>query len=146
MPDFTLQKATIADWETIETIEKTANKKLYAPRKDKAEIIHDITKNFIFFIIVNNGKVGFVSYIVEPNNDIEFNGLVILPQYQGQGIAKAAFQKTLENIKAKHYSLFVHPENKAAVKIYTDLGFIIQSRVENHFGDKEPRLFMTLSK
>lgn len=146
MPDFTLQKATPSDWEIIETIEKTANKKLYAPRKDKAEILHDITKNFIFFIIVNNEKVGFVSYIIEPNKDIEFNGLVILPPYQGQGIAKAAFQKALENTKAKHYSLFVHPENTAAIKIYQDLGFTIKSRVENHFGDGEARLFMILSK
>lgn len=142
MPDFTLQKATIADWETIESIEKTANKKFYAPRKDKAEIIHDITKNFIFFIIVNNEKVGFVSYLIEPNGNIEFNGLVILPEFQGQGIAKAALQKTLENTNAKHYSLFVHPDNKAAVKIYTEHGFTITSHVENHFGDNEPRLFM----
>ena len=72
MPDFTLQKATIDDWKIIETIEKTANKKLYAPRKDKAEILHDITKNFIFFIIINNEKIGFVAYVIEPNGDIEF--------------------------------------------------------------------------
>lgn len=145
MPNFTLQKATIADWETIDQIEKTSNRKLYAPRVDKAEIIHDITKNFIHFIIIENKKVGFVSYIIEPNKDIEFNGLVLLPEFKGQGIAKAAFNKAIEMTNAKHYSLFVHPENKAALKIYTDAGFTIKSRLENHFGDGEPRLFMTLA-
>lgn len=142
MPDFTLQKATIADWETIEQIEKTSDRKLYAPRVDKAEILHDITKNSVFFIVIETKKAGFVSYIIEPDGNIEFNGLVLLPEFKGQGIAKAAFEKALEMTKAKHYSLFVHPENKAALKIYTDAGFTIQSRLENHFGDGEPRLFM----
>lgn len=145
MPNFTLQKATIADWETIEKIEKTSDRKLYAPRVDKAEILHDITKNFVYFIIVENKKAGFVSYIVEADGNIELNGLVLLPEFKGQGIAKAAFNKALEMTNAKHYSLFVHPENKAALKIYTDAGFTIQSRLENHFGDGEPRIFMTLA-
>ena len=145
MPNFTLQKATIADWETIEQIEKTSDRKLYAPRVDKAEILHDITKNSIFFIVIETKKAGFVSYLIEPDGNIEFNGLVILPEFQGQGIAKAAFNKALETTSAKHYSLFVHPENKAALKIYTDAGFIIKSRLENRFGDGEPRLFMTLA-
>ncbi|MCX6735316.1 MAG: N-acetyltransferase [Candidatus Peregrinibacteria bacterium] len=145
MPNFTLQKATIANWETIEQIEKTSNRKLYAPRIDKAEILHDITNNFIYFIVVENKKIGFISYIVEADGNIEFNGLVILPEFQGQGIAKATFEQVLEMTNAKHYSLFVHPENEAALKIYTDAGFTIQSRLENHFGDGEPRLFMTLA-
>lgn len=145
MPNFTLQKATIADWETIEQIEKTSDRKLYAPRVDKAEILHDITKNSVFFIVIKTKKAGFVSYLIEPDGNIEFNGLVLLPEFKGQGIAKAAFEKAIEKTNAKHYSLFVHPENKAAIKIYTDAGFTIQSRLENHFGDGEPRLFMTLA-
>jgi ribosomal protein S18 acetylase RimI-like enzyme len=35
-----------------------------------------------------------------------------------------------------------HPENAGALRLYMSLGFKVESRIEDCFGDGEPRLVM----
>jgi ribosomal protein S18 acetylase RimI-like enzyme len=46
---------------------------------------------------------------------------------------------------ARSVDLAVHPDNVGAVALYTSFGFRGVRRVENFFGDGEPRLSMVLS-
>jgi ribosomal-protein-alanine N-acetyltransferase len=41
--------------------------------------------------------------------------------------------------------LVTHPENKNALQLYMSLGFKVESRRENYFGDGEPRLVLVLT-
>ncbi len=68
---------------------------------------------------------------------------MVLPEHQGQGIAKIAMEYILSEIgEAKRIDLVTHPENNKAVNLYASLGFAIESRKEDYFGDGEPRIVM----
>jgi ribosomal-protein-alanine N-acetyltransferase len=53
----------------------------------------------------------------------------------------------LEQCKeAPRVDLVTHPQNDIALKLYTSLGFKVESREENYFGDGEPRLVLVLAR
>jgi ribosomal-protein-alanine N-acetyltransferase len=41
--------------------------------------------------------------------------------------------------------LVTHPENENAIRLYSFLGFRVERRLENYFGDGEPRAVLALS-
>ena len=47
-----------------------------------------------------------------------------------------------QNKGALRFDLVTHPENLPALNLYLSLGFNVESRSENHFGDDEPRLLL----
>lgn len=50
----------------------------------------------------------------------------------------------LEKCKgADRVDLVTHPENRSALELYSSLGFKVEARQENYFGDGEPRLVLT---
>ena len=52
----------------------------------------------------------------------------------------------LEKTKgARRIDLVTHPENENALRLYASLGFKVESRLENYFGDGEPRLALAKS-
>ena len=42
----------------------------------------------------------------------------------------------------KRIDLVTHPDNIKAIALYQSLGFAIESRKENYYGDGEPRIVM----
>jgi RimJ/RimL family protein N-acetyltransferase len=71
--------------------------------------------------------------------------LVIAPSFRGQGLAKALICELI--IKAlsqqpRTFSLYVHRHNTIAVKLYTDIGFVITTQPE---AENKRLFFMTLS-
>jgi len=100
------------------------------------------------YLIEKNGEVvGNVSYERKSPDRVYISGLVVGSRFQGQGIGQAAMVKILEELKGtKRIELATHPDNKAAIALYESLGFVIESRKENYFGDGEPRLIMSLEK
>lgn len=142
MTDFSFERAKVDDWEVVAKIEASADKTLYSPRVDKQELLSYIQESAVFFITKDNQRIGIVSWETEKDGSIYIHGLVILPEFRGMGIAKAAMQEILENNKAKRYWLVVHPENVAAIKIYESFGFVAKEKKENYFGDGQPRLVM----
>jgi ribosomal-protein-alanine N-acetyltransferase len=52
----------------------------------------------------------------------------------------------LEKCKGSNrIDLVTHPENSSALELYSSLGFKVESRQENYFGDGEPRLVLALA-
>jgi len=53
----------------------------------------------------------------------------------------------LEKFKnTERIDLAAHPDNFRAIKLYQSLGFAIESRKENYYGDGEPRLILVKNK
>jgi ribosomal protein S18 acetylase RimI-like enzyme len=75
------------------------------------------------------------------------SNVAVEPACQGQGIARAAMEFLLErNHAAPRIELVTHPENAAALRLYGSLGFVVEGRRENCFGDGEPRLLLARGK
>jgi ribosomal-protein-alanine N-acetyltransferase len=68
------------------------------------------------------------------------------PIYRRQGIAHEVMRRILEACReVRRVELVTHPENQDALRLYKSLGFVVEGRIENYFGDGEPRLLLALS-
>jgi [ribosomal protein S18]-alanine N-acetyltransferase len=84
---------------------------------------------------------------VHGESRVYISGLVVTPPFQGRGIARKVLTMLFEQFK--HFpriDLVTHPDNTSALKLYHSLGFVTESRVENYFGDGEPRLVLARSQ
>ena len=97
----------------------------------------------IYLIFKNDVVVGDASYEKKPDGSAYLSGLVIDTQFQRQGIGRKTMEIIMEELKdTKIIKLVTHPENTAAINLYISFGFVIKSRIENYFGDNEPRIEM----
>jgi len=143
MPEIILQPVYLDNWETLAMMEKSAASEVYVPYTTESEIKHYLENSKVFFIILDQAKIGSISYEIKADNSIYFDGLIVLPEYRQKGIATAAMKKVLETLKNHQaLSLVVHPKNTPAILVYLKAGFIIKEWRENPFGDGEPRLFL----
>ena len=139
-------KQDIAELLLIE--QTTVGLKTYSAILEQSEW-EDTIKSGSVFLVKNSEKenIGYVSYELKSNNHAYISGIVIVPEYQGQGLAKRTMNRVLEEIHViKRIDLVTHPDNIKAIKLYESLGFIIESRKENYFGDGEPRVTMVLDR
>lgn len=142
-----LIRATIQDVQTLLEIEKTTiGLKLYSGYFNEKEV-EEYVKNSIVYLIKNNDDIiGSISYDVIDSDHADISGLVIKPEFQQRGFGRKAMNLLFEELKDyKKLSLCVHPDNHAR-KLYESLGFKVESRKENYFGDGEPRLIMMKNK
>lgn len=139
----TLEKTTSKDLPVLLEIEKTViGPKVYSGYSSEKEIQEWIDNDVIYFIKKDDTVVGSISYEIKNENHVYISGLVIRPEYQRQGMASRAIRLLLAELREfKKFSLVVHPDNPA-FKVYEAFGFKTESRVENYFGDGEPRLVM----
>ena len=149
MSDVTLiyGPATEKDLEIFIDLErKVANARVYGPALQAEKALDEIRKNAIYFLKQGDSVVGMAGYQKRPDGSIHITNVNIDPNYQRQGIARAVMQYFLERHRdAKRIDLVTHPENENAIKLYRSLGFEVESRNENHFGDGEPRLVLALA-
>ena len=69
--------------------------------------------------------------------------MAVGPAYRGQGIARAAMEFIMEKCAGSwRIHLVTHPENFRSIPLYESFGFVIESRIENFYGDGEPRIIM----
>jgi len=96
------------------------------------------------FLIQSDGKtIGTVSYEMKGRGHASLDGLIVHPGYRKRGIATKAVEFLLSELKGvKRIDLPVHPENSTALGMYLKLGFKIEGRKENYYGDGEPRLIL----
>ena len=146
--EITLQKASIEDVDTFIALERSvAHLKTYSGIVEKQEALDEIKNNECFFIQRERVIVGSIEYRMKSSEHAYVSGLVIHPDFQGQGIARKAVNIILEKLNGvKRIDLVTHPENIKAIKLYLSLGFIIESQKENYFGDGEPRIVLALAK
>lgn len=141
-------QATNEDIETLITIARsTLGRNTYSPITSETEWKEELSHASIFIIKHEGNVLGLISYEIKNEGHAYISDLIILPKFQGRGLAKSAMGHILEQLKnIPRIDLVVHPENIAAVNLYTSFGFIVESRKENHFNDNEPRLVMVLKK
>lgn len=143
-----LIRATEEDIDTFVALERSVDTSpTYSATTDPEEARTEIAENIVYFIRENGRIVGSIEYQVQTPKRAYISGLVIHPDFQGHGLGKAAMAMVLEELKtipALH--LVTHPDNTRAVELYESFGFTIGKRLENHYGDGEPRIVMTLKR
>lgn len=125
-------------------VEKTvAGLKTYSGIIDKEEAKKEIENNEIYFIIKDGEIVGSTEYQIKSQTHAYLGGLVIIPRFQGQGIAREAVKFRLKKLKdIKRIDLVTHPHNSKIIILYLSLGFVIESWRDDYYGDGEPRIVL----
>lgn len=141
-----LKRATMEDVDTYLALDKSLGEnKLYAVSVDRDDALEELKKAIVYFIIKDGQAVGYLSYEMKGDSHAYLSGIVIKPEYQGQGLARQAMEKFLEELKdVKLIDLVTHPDNVKSISLYESFGFKKAERYENPFGDGEPRIKMTL--
>src|SRR3989344_8281589 len=144
MPTTHLRKATIEDIPLLIAVEKKlVGLKIYSAQVDEKEWEEVLSKkNEVIYLILLDGEVvGNISYERKLNETAYIDGFAIDPKFQKQGIGRQALKMVIDELAdAKRIELVTHPENTVAIKLYLSFGFAIKSRIENYFGDDEPRI------
>lgn len=144
--EITLQKITVND-NNIKTYialeEGVIDKKTYSVITEPKKVIEEIENNECFFIKKGGEIIGSIEYQIKRPEQAYIGGIVVKPDFQGQGIARKALSIILDKLKdMKRIDLVTHPQNIKSLNLYQSLGFIIESRKENYYGDGEPRLVL----
>lgn len=142
------RKATTEDVEILIAIARSAlGRNTYSPIITEEEWIKELNKVSIFIIELDEKLVGLISYEMKSNYHAYISDLIILPTFQGKGLAKIAMEHILQQLEnIPRIDLVVHPDNNPAVNLYKSFGFTEESRKENYFEDGQPRLVMVLQK
>jgi [ribosomal protein S18]-alanine N-acetyltransferase len=145
---FTLQRASVEDVETLLAFERrVANPRIYGPIFDRARAAEEINTSTFYFIKMGDAVIGTAAYRLRSDESMYISNVAVDPIYRHRGVARAVMTRFLEQCKeAPRVDLVTHPENEIALKLYTSLGFKVQSREENYFGDGEPRLVLVLAR
>lgn len=143
-----LQQATFADIPLLIEIEKSIlNIKIYSSMVEDDEWQEALQKGAVYLIKNNRDIIGSLSYEKKSNTHAYISGLIIKQSFQNKGFGKQALICLLEKLKnIQKISLVTHPNNHVALSLYLSLGFIIESRKENYYGDGEPRLVLSLKR
>ena len=143
MTTITLKKSTSKDIPALVSLGKIVNSKMYCARTSNEEVEECLKNGFVFLIKKKDEIIGLAIYKVKESNIAKIKGLAIYPKYQGKGYAKQAMNLLLNKLKKfSQIKLEVHPRNTSALFLYLSLGFVIDSWLENRFGDGEPRIVM----
>lgn len=139
--NLTLQRATENDWQEIEEFEQAAASKVFHAISGEKQARDYIKTNEVYFINFENKKVGALAYCKE-DDGYYISELITNKDYQRKGIGLAAMELALKQIGDVKAWLVTHPENSAAIGLYSKLGFKITAWKEDYFKDGEPRLVL----
>jgi len=140
--DIEFRKLNIENWELARSLEEGAASDMFEPCEGEEGYKKYIRESQVYAIMNGNRAIGTISYKNQADESVLINGLTIMPEYRGKGIAKQAMSKLLEEVGNKNLELVVHPGNTPAILIYLHFGFSITEWKENYFGNSEPRLFL----
>lgn len=142
-----LLRASEADIEKLLELEKSvAGPNTYSPMLEEDEWREELKSSSVFFIKSGDEIVGSISYEEKSPEHLYISGVVVNPEFQGKGFARNALQEILDqHPEAKRIDLVTHPDNPA-LKLYESLGFRVESRKEDYWGDGEPRLVLAIVK
>jgi ribosomal protein S18 acetylase RimI-like enzyme len=125
---------------------KCGDSKLYGTPLEVVLALREILNNNLYFIWRAGIVVGMAAYRRRPDGSVYVSHVAIDPTCRRQGIGRAAMSFLLEKSKnAKRIDLVMHPDNQPALQFYSSLGFGVESRRENYFGDGEPCLVLALA-
>lgn len=131
----------------IELEKSVAHLKTYSAMTTEEEVQEEFKKNTIFFIEREGEVVGSIEYEMKSPDHAYLSGFVVKAEFQNQGIGREALRQLLEKLKGvKVIDLVTHPDNKAALALYSSFGFTVGERIENYFGDGEPRVVLSRTR
>jgi ribosomal protein S18 acetylase RimI-like enzyme len=139
----TLSPVSPNDIDLLLELEQEASSKYYHAYTKKADIQNYIDNSNIFLVKNSNEVLGSISYEDKGSGKAYFDGLITRKSQRGKGVASNAMErlfKLLRNKSFKSISLLTHPHNSPALRLYLKIGFVLQSWVDNPFGDGEPRV------
>jgi ribosomal protein S18 acetylase RimI-like enzyme len=137
-------RATPADAGRFAAHEQgVANPRLYGPPLDRDACAREITNNVVYFVEVDGALAATAAWKLREDGSAYLSSIAVHPDFRRRGIARAATLFLLEEAKGcARIDLVTHPDNAAAIALYRSLGFAVESRQENYFGDGEPRVVM----
>jgi len=77
-----LKKTTIENWKDIMNLEKDSANECFYTYKNEKEYKKYLCENEVFFLIINEKKIGTISYKNETDGTINICGLTVLPDYR----------------------------------------------------------------
>ena len=123
--------------------------RIFGKSLGKKSLYKDImyTDMALYFIAtINEKRVGYVSsWLTIPNAEIL--NLFVSKEYQGLKIGTSLMNEIINSChekKIKMLTLEVNENNKYAIKMYHDLGFIVSHKRKNYYKNKEDALLMIL--
>ncbi|MCA9353514.1 GNAT family N-acetyltransferase [Candidatus Nomurabacteria bacterium] len=133
------------DIERFISIEKTAVEEYtYSGITEYSEAKEEIEKSNVFFIYRGDTLVGSCEYIIKDENTAVLGGLIVLAEFRGSGIARAAALFRIDKVKNyKNVYLVTHPHNSKVIILYLSLGFKITEWKNNYWGDGQPRILIS---
>lgn len=135
------------DIPTLLQIEASASGRLYSSYSE-SELWEFLSAGEKFYLIMRGDCVpGSASVEADTGQSIEFGSLVLLPEYRVRGLGVRVFRSAVQHFKSRGYTFIhaiVHPDNTPMLRIYFAFGFKEARRIENAFGDGEPRLELVL--
>ncbi len=141
----TLQEASELDIPTLLEIERSvSNTNTYSAMLTEAEWKDELQKGITYLIKEGEEITGLITYEQRSPDHIYISGLAVKPEYQGRGIARSALTRLLsEHPDTKRFDLVTHPDGPG-LKLYQALGFQVEERKENYYGDGGPRVIAAL--
>lgn len=138
------EQVTESQADTLVAFEQTiAVPRLYSNPVDLVGAIKELKDNTYYFIKRNGELVGTAAYCKREDGSCYISNMAVGPAHRGQGIARAALEFLLDKCgNAWRIDLVTHPENFRSIPLYESFGFVIESRIEDYYGDGEPRVVM----
>jgi len=139
-----LAPASVADIPTLIDIEKAVgNQRTYSPMLKESAWKEELKNSTVCLIQCDGAVVGNFSYEQKDSTHVYITGLVIRPEFQRRGIARNILTQFLDERKdVATIGLVTHPDNPA-LKLYQSVGFVVEGRRENYYGDGQPRLILS---
>jgi len=129
--------------EIEQSVPKTV---VYSPMLTERGWQREMAEYTVDLIKLGDKSVGSIAYTEKEPGHVYISGVIVRAEYQGRGLATNAIQQVLNKFpNASRIDLVTHPDNPA-LKLYEFLGFKVEERKENYFGDGQPRLVLALTK
>lgn len=130
MPTFSLKTIDEHNWKECAALHVHKDQEPYLPSNaySIAESKYEPQME-LFAICKDDLMIGFVSYLLDDQGDLNLTRFMIDHRHQGKGYGKAALAATLDQIRTHYHThplwLSLHPKNTTAIHLYTSAGFTI---------------------
>ena len=117
--------------------------RIYEARTSIGEVLKEIVANSFFLIEDTERIIGSISFRPLEPTGVYIGNMAVDPAARRRGTARAALQFVFDRTRgASRWELVTHPDNSAAIMLYTSAGFAAGETLENYFGDGQPRMRM----
>lgn len=141
MAGYTLRKMTVQDYEWVYQIKKDAFKKYIvenwgswdaAIQREYFSHFVEKYRNNLWIICVNNTDVGFFAGNVVGNGNYHIGTIVIIPEYQHQGIATQVLRDVVRRNNKRNIEVKYFKRNPIG-DLYKKLGFVDHGETKYHY-------------